>query len=413
MTSGSTPDDDLRRSAESRLNGTPQPALPLQAALDAQRLVHELQVHQIELELQNEELRASRAQREALLARYTELYDFAPVGYFTLARDGTILQTNLLGASLLGIERSNLQGRRFGLFVEAAQRPCFNLFMEQVFTGQPRLPCELQLGAEGNAPLLVDMKATLAPDGQTCHAVAVNITARKLAEAELRISEERLAMALAGSGLGLWDWEVKSDRVVCDERWPATLGYAAGELPSSLSDWKLRVHPDDLAAATAALGAHLNGDTGEYESEHRVRHKNGHWIWLLARGKVIARNAAGEPLRMAGTFLDISHNKRLARESSGLLQKIEGLLHDAARVSKPDASTGTPPPGKPSDALSRRQKQILKLIASGCTSADIAVKLEIAPLTVAAHRRELMRKLDLHSVADLTRFAIQERLLDD
>jgi len=127
MTSGSNPDDDLRRSAESRLNDTPQPASPPQAAVETLRLVHELQVHQIELELQNEELRTSRALREALLARYTELYDFAPVGYFTLARDGTILQTNLLGASLLGVERSNLQGRRFGLFVDTGQRPCLKL----------------------------------------------------------------------------------------------------------------------------------------------------------------------------------------------------------------------------------------------------------------------------------------------
>lgn len=413
MTSGSNPDDDLRRSAESRLNDTPQPASPPQAAVETLRLVHELQVHQIELELQNEELRTSRALREALLARYTELYDFAPVGYFTLARDGTILQTNLLGASLLGVERSNLQGRRFGLFVDTGQRPCLKLFLEQVFTGQPRLPCELQLGSEAGPPLVVDMKATLAADSQTCHAVAVDITARKLADAALRISEERLAMALAGSELGLWDWELKSDRLVCDGRWPATLGYAADELPADLSDWKQRLHPDDFAVTMAALAAHLNGDTGEYESEHRVRHKNGHWVWVLVRGKVIARNAAGEPLRMAGTFLDISHNKRLARESSGLFQKIEGLLHDAARVSKPDASSGIPSPGKPSDALSRRQKQILKLIAEGGTSADIAAKLKIAPLTVASHRRELMRKLDLHSVADLTRFAFQERLLDD
>ena len=270
MTSGSNPDDDLRRSAESRLNDTPQPASPPQAAVETLRLVHELQVHQIELELQNEELRTSRALREALLARYTELYDFAPVGYFTLARDGTILQTNLLGASLLGVERSNLQGRRFGLFVDTGQRPCLKLFLEQVFTGQPRQPCELQLGSEAGPPLVVDMKATLAADSQTCHAVAVDITARKLADAALRISEERLAMALAGSELGLWDWELKSDRLVCDGRWPATLGYAADELPADLSDWKQRLHPDDFAVTMAALAAHLNGDTGEYESEHRV-----------------------------------------------------------------------------------------------------------------------------------------------
>ena len=112
--------DNLRTLAKQRFAARSASNATTLSIAEAQQLFEELEIHQIELELQNEELRTSRALREALLARYTELYDFAPVGYFTLARDGTILQTNLLGASLLGIERSNQQGRRFGLFVEAA-----------------------------------------------------------------------------------------------------------------------------------------------------------------------------------------------------------------------------------------------------------------------------------------------------
>ena len=91
------------------------PGPPLPETDRTRRLLHELEVHQIELEMQNEELRKSRAQAEAALARYTELYDFSPLAYFTLDRKGAILQTNLAGARLLGVERAPHSGAAGGL----------------------------------------------------------------------------------------------------------------------------------------------------------------------------------------------------------------------------------------------------------------------------------------------------------
>jgi hypothetical protein len=101
---------ELRRRAEARLRAAATKGATARTETDTQRLVHELQVHQIELEMQNEELRQSRAEVEAGLECYTELYDFAPVGYVTLGRDGTIRQMNLAGAHLLGVERARLPG---------------------------------------------------------------------------------------------------------------------------------------------------------------------------------------------------------------------------------------------------------------------------------------------------------------
>src|ERR1700733_14237289 len=99
---------------------------------DTQRLLHELQVHQIELEMQNNELRQARDELEVALENATDLYDFAPAGYFTLAPAGTIQQVNLTGAHLIGIERSRLVGQSFGLLVSAAHRPAFNSFLKQI-----------------------------------------------------------------------------------------------------------------------------------------------------------------------------------------------------------------------------------------------------------------------------------------
>ena len=175
---------ELRRRAEERLRAKKaEAAAPTKE--DALRLLHELQVHQIELELQNEELRGSRAEVEAGLERYTELYDFAPVGYVTLGRDGSIRQLNLAGASMLGAERARLSGRRFGDFVGEPDRGVFQAFLEKAFALQATEVCELALRNEGQGPRYVLLTATAAQDGQECRVVIADITARKQAEAQV------------------------------------------------------------------------------------------------------------------------------------------------------------------------------------------------------------------------------------
>ncbi|MEI8192196.1 MAG: PAS domain-containing protein [candidate division NC10 bacterium] len=127
---------EKRKSQRSEVRGLPAIILAKagqRTEEETQRLHHELQVHQIELEMQNEELRQSRAEVEAGLERYKDLYDFAPVGYFTLDRNGAISQVNLTGARLLGVERARLVNRRFGLFVSDDSRPAFAAFLQKVF----------------------------------------------------------------------------------------------------------------------------------------------------------------------------------------------------------------------------------------------------------------------------------------
>ena len=113
---------DLRRLAEERLKILLADSRGPPSDVEVQRLMHELQVHQIELEIQNEELRDTRAELESSLANYTDLYDFAPTGYFTLARDGTILAVNLTGAKLAGVERAVLIKQRLQWLIAGTDR---------------------------------------------------------------------------------------------------------------------------------------------------------------------------------------------------------------------------------------------------------------------------------------------------
>ena len=182
-----SPKTELRRQAEARLSERKKKAAPPPATeAETLRLVHELQVHQIELEMQNDELIQARAELEAALRQYTDLYDFAPVGYFTLARDGTIHQVNLAGANLLGVERGKLVKRRFGVFVSAQSRTTFNTFLEKVFGSQQNETCEVALLKDGSDPLWAHIEAIIsyASRGQreVCRAVIVDISVARRAE---------------------------------------------------------------------------------------------------------------------------------------------------------------------------------------------------------------------------------------
>ncbi len=203
----------LRRRAERRLRGKDRSHGPEvygpSRSKDAQRLVHELQVHQIELQMQNEELLRARREVEAGLERYTDLYDFAPVGYFTLDRDGAIRQVNLTGARLLGQERSQLGLRRFGAFVSRADLPAFNVFLAKVFESRAKESCELSLMKEKEGDdlpwhhLVARIEATTTDDRKECRAVVVDITERWRAEEEKRKLEAKMQQAQKLESLGI------------------------------------------------------------------------------------------------------------------------------------------------------------------------------------------------------------------
>jgi len=181
----------LRRAAEARLKARPVfPPPPGEA--DQRRLQQELEIHQIELELQNEELIAALAEATVAQERYADHFDFAPVGYFNLTADGTILAVNLKGASLLGLERSRLSDRRFGLYVAETSRSDFADFLARVFATGTVQACELELERTSQPPLTGLLEATLSPDGKECRAVLIDITERKQLENTLSQEEHLL-----------------------------------------------------------------------------------------------------------------------------------------------------------------------------------------------------------------------------
>lgn len=126
---------------------------------------------------------------------------------------------------------------------------------------------------------------------------------------ELRLSEERFALAMDASNDGIWDWHFDQNTVYFSPRWKQMLGYQDHELANLFTTWEERVHPDDRERARAAIDEHLTGDTSGYELEHRLLHKDGSYRWMLSRG-VIVRDARGRPYRLAGSHSDITERKQ-------------------------------------------------------------------------------------------------------
>ena len=188
-----TEKSELRNRVEERSHTQTPKLHPPRSQKETQRLLHELEANRVELEMQNAELLKTRDELEAALTICTNLYDFAPVGYFTLGRDGVIRRVNLIGASLLGSERSGLIGRRFGQFVAAKDRPFFSEFLGKVFASRDKKTCEVALTKKGKRPLHLQIEAVACASAEECHVAVIDVTERRRAEDALTEKRRELA----------------------------------------------------------------------------------------------------------------------------------------------------------------------------------------------------------------------------
>ena len=321
----------LRARAEAQLAGG-EPEIRSGPIPDAVGLLHELHVHQIELEMQNEELRRAQVALDASRSRYVDLYDFAPVGYLTLNNEGMVTEINLTGAKLLGLERKQIIGQRFERFIENGHKDRWYRHCLLVKTEAGKQGCELPLCRSDGSGLYVQVDSQYSYTGgaeSELRLVLADITGQAQAREALAESEDRLNFAFLGSGDGMWDWNVATGEVNYSTQWKAMLGYSEDELKSDFKEWEGRVHPDDLEAAMAGIQGYLRGATPAYANEHRLRCKDGSYKWILTRGTALTRGPDGSPVRMIGTHTDITkhrHTEELLRIAAAAFETQDGII---------------------------------------------------------------------------------------
>ncbi|MGM0690463.1 MAG: PAS domain S-box protein, partial [Pseudomonadota bacterium] len=174
-------------------------------------------------------------------------------------------------------------------------------------------------------------------DGDIGRILVISDASRRLHhEKELIEDRRRLESILSGTDAGTWEWDLNSNALTVNDRWLTLIGHAESDTHQvTIDDWRALVHPEDLGIANARLAGHIAGDTPYYEVEFRMRHSEGHWVWILSRGKIIDRNEQGAPIRFAGTHLDITALKRAQTDRLNEKAKFEALfdgLNDAVFV---------------------------------------------------------------------------------
>ncbi len=147
------------------------------------------------------------------------------------------------------------------------------------------------------------------------------VTEMRRTEEKLREQQTRLAAILEGTHVGTWEWNVQTGETIFNDRWADIVGYKLAELsPVSVDTWEKLTHPDDLAQSAELLSRHFSGELEYYECECRMRHKDGSWVWVLDRGKLLSRTTGGAPLMMFGTHTDITERKRTEQALSDALR---------------------------------------------------------------------------------------------
>ncbi|UOQ81278.1 PAS domain S-box protein [Hymenobacter sp. 5414T-23] len=420
---------------------------------EVRRLVQELQIHQIELEMQYEELQRAQAESEAMRGQYVDLYDFAPVGYCTLTRRGEIRQLNLHLSHLLGLPRRSLLGRRFGLFINPEHRNQLGEFLDKVWHSGLRQTCALQMARHDGSPFyarleglafqdaleeqfcrlvviditpqqeaakalgaselrfrtlfekssdavllvenecyidcndaalrligavdkrqvigkkILDLSPDFQPGGRrstelvqqhmqqaqrqgnhrfewyqqrlngedmwleivltvlevdsstVMHVIWRDVTERKRNEQRLIASEERLRLALASSGMGVWVWELTSDELYWDQRAQEIIGHPFDANPVPFSRLHNAIHPEDLPRATAVLQQAMQQHQ-PFDLEHRVIWPNGSIRHVTVSGQVLP----GEPRRLTGLIRDVTVRRQEQEELNYKNRLLEHIL---------------------------------------------------------------------------------------
>ena len=164
----------------------------------------------------------------------------------------------------------------------------------------------------------------------------------KTLEHHLEQERQRLSNILWGTGVGTWEWHIPSGETRFNERWAEIIGYRLDELqPININTWLKFAHPEDFAASESLLNAHFAGEIDCYEVEVRMLHREGHWVWVLDRGKVISWDAEGKPLWMAGTHTDINRRKQAEfalRSSEARMRSLFDMLPDGVVLIDPETA---------------------------------------------------------------------------
>ncbi|MBE9227501.1 PAS domain S-box protein [Phormidium sp. LEGE 05292] len=248
-------------------------------------------------------------------ARFRNAFDYAAIGMAIVGLEGQWLKVNRSICEIVGYSEPELLKTSFQAITHPDDLEKDLNLMQQLLAGEIRYyHLEKRYIHKLGYTVWILLSGSLVRDalGKPLHFIAQiqDITERKLAEEKLRLSEERLHLALEASGEGLWDWNIVTGEFYFSPQWLQMLGYEVTELPYHVSTWESLIHPEDQVWVMDKRNEHLKNDSLPYKFDYRLKTKSGEWKWIANYGRVVVRDRNGAPLRMAGTHRDISDRKQ-------------------------------------------------------------------------------------------------------
>lgn len=322
------PDQTLRQRAESALSGVAVPAPE-----NAERLLHELRVHQIELEMQNEELQRIQLELEAEQTRYFEHYELAPMGFLTLSEQGQILQSNIRAAALLGIPRASLINQLLSRFIARECQDTFYLCSQRLNDAHQSQVCELQMLKHDGTQFWACLETSFAldADGMPAQRIALSdISERKATEAALQRSEAEFRGMFESLVVGCAQSDPKTGRLLrVNPKLCEITGYTEEELLTrSFADI---THPQDLDISWQTYRDAIAGKTNIDSVDKRYVRKSGEFVWVNVQVKAV-RDDQGELLHTVAVIQDITARKVFEALMSDKLALQGVLMKTAATV---------------------------------------------------------------------------------
>ena len=248
--------------------------------------------------------------------KWRTLFDILPVGVSILDANRNVVELNpaleqILGVSKAGLQNNEYTGRRY---LDSDNNPITSdNYPSSIAIKSQEIVRNTEIGLvkeNGDTIWLEVNAAPLTLPYAVCAVTTTDITSRKLANEELKSVNQRLNNIIQATNAGTWEWNVQTGETVFNETWAQLVGYTLAELaPVSIKTWEMLAHPDDLKKSYELLQDHFSSDKELYDFEGRMKHKDGHWVWIHDRGSVVSRTGDGRPLMVFGIHTDISEHR--------------------------------------------------------------------------------------------------------
>lgn len=242
--------------------------------------------------------------------KFSGLFNRTPDAIYILDFYGNFIDANKSAQRMLGYETEELILLNFfNLIPENQKQTAMNILMDTKKMAGYTQSIEFSVRCKDGSHIWIETKAVIIyRDNQPVeiHGIAVDVTERKTREKELKKREDELKLALSGADLGVWYWNIKTGSVSVEKQWGDRVGKPDSR-KLDYENWADWIHPDDRRKAKQCLMAYLDGETDSFQVEHRLKTGDGSWIWVVSRGKIVENDTAGNPLKMAGTYHDITY----------------------------------------------------------------------------------------------------------